>query len=172
MEKKSAFSYAFELEKQRITRQNNIYGIGISYEVLTSKVNINKVIENGYIYYQYPATGKTTLKNTFVTINPFVGHRYSYHNMTLDLLIGIDLAFILKSTEQGNATTNSISSYTVENNKTKPAIDFRPRIQLKIQKNKVGVIAGYSLGLTNYQQQGNSNAYTSFLRLGLSYQLK
>ena len=50
--------------------------------------------------------------------------------------------------------------------------DFRSRIQLKTQLNKVGLLAGYSIGLTNFQTQDNPKAYSSFLRLGVSYQLK
>ena len=170
--KKSEFSYALELQGQRVTKNKNIYGLGISFETLTSKVNIDTVAQNGFLYWQYSASGKTTLKNTFVTLNPFVGHRYSYRKITFDLLAGFDLAFCLKSKEVGNATTNNKDYVTVINNKTKPSIDFRPRIQVKAQINKFGFLAGYSLGLTNYQTHNNLKAYTSFLRLGLSYQLK
>ena len=169
--KKSEFSYAFELQGQRITKNKNIYGLGISFEALTSKVNIDTVTENGIIYLQYPANGKTTLKNTFVTFNPFVGHRYSYGKINFDLLAGFDLAFCLKSKELGNASINNKAYATVENDKAKPSIDFRPRIQIRTQINKFGFLAGYSLGLTNYQTQNNLKAHTSFLRLGLSYQL-
>ena len=170
--KKSEFSYALELQGQRVTKHKNIYGLGISFEILASKVNIDTVTANGFLYWEYSASGKTSLKNTFVTLNPFVGHRYSYHKIIFDLLAGFDLAFCLKSKEVGNATTSNDYYVTVENNKPKPSIDFRPRIQVKTQINKFGLLAGYSLGLTNYQIQNNSKAYTSFLRLGLSYQLK
>jgi hypothetical protein len=170
--KKSEFSYALELQGQRVTKNKNIYGLGISFETLTSKVNIDTVTQNGFFYWQYSASGKTTLKNTFITLNPFVGHRYSYRKITFDLLAGFDLAFCLKSKEVGNATTNNKDYVTVENIKTKPLIDFRPRIQINTQINKFGLLAGYSFGLTNYQSQNNLKAFTSFLRLGLSYRLK
>lgn len=92
--------------------------------------------------------------------------------MIFDLLVGFDLAFCLKSKELGNASTNNKVYATIENDKTKPSIDFRPRIQIRTQINKFGFLVGYSLGLTNYQTQNNLKAYTSFLRLGLNYQLK
>ena len=170
--KKSEFSYVFELQGQRITKNKNIYGLGIGIEILTSKVNIDTVTENGFLYWQYPANGKATLKNIFMTLNPFVGKRYSNGKMTFDLLVGFDLAFCLKSKEFGKASANNKVYTTIENDKTKPSIDFRPRIQIRTQINKFGLLAGYSLGLTNYQIQNNLKAYTSFLRLGLSYQLK
>jgi hypothetical protein len=170
--KKSGFSYAFELQGQQISRRKNIYGLGIGFETLKSKVGIDTVNGGDIVYFQHAANGNTVLKNTFVTLNPFVGHRYSYCRMNFDLLAGVDLAFCLKSKEVGQATTNNKDYITVENDKTKPSVDFRPRIQLKTQINKFGFLAGYSLGLTNYQVQNNLKAYSSFLRLGLSYQLK
>lgn len=170
--KKSEFSYSLELQGQRVTKTKNIYGAGISFETLTSKVAIDTVTQNGIIYWQYSADGKTSLKNTFVTLNPFVGHRFSYHKISFDVLAGFDIAFCLKSKETGNATASNKTIYTVDNDKVKPSIDFRPRIQMKTQLKKVGFLVGYSLGLTNYQTQNNPKAYSSYLRLGLSYQLK
>lgn len=171
--RRTGFSYAFEFQGQRLSKRKNIYGVGISFEELTSKVNIDKVgISGDPAYLQYPANGETKLGNTFVTLNPFVGHRYSSYKITFDLLAGFDLAFCLKSKENGSATTSNQGTFTVENDKTKPSIDFRPRIQIKTEINKFGFLAGYSLGLTNYSTQNNLKAYTSFLRLGLCYQLK
>jgi len=171
--KRSEFSYALELQGQRISRRKNIWGLGISFEALTCKVNIYKIgVSGDPAYLEYAANGETKLKNTFVTLNPFAGHRYLYRKITLDLLSGLDLAFCLKSKEVGNATANNKDYVTAENTKTKPSIDFRPRIQLKTQINKFGFLAGYSLGLTNYQSLNNVKAYNSFLRLGLSFQLK
>lgn len=173
---KSAFSYSLEFQGQRITKRKNIYGLGISFEELTSKVNIDKIgVSGDPAYLQYSASGKTELKNMFITFNPFVGHRYSYRKVTFDILAGLDLAFCLKSIENGNATTTDKDYHlhlTVENSLAKPSIDFRPRIQIKAQINKFGFLAGYSLGMTNYQTQYYPKVYSSFLRLGLSYRLK
>lgn len=170
--KKSGFSYAFELQAQKIAKNKNIYGLGISFETLTSKVNINTITEEGIIYWQYPANGKTTLRNTFITLNPFIGHRFLYHKLTFDLLSGIDLAFCLQSREQGSATNNTKNYNLQSDNKIEnPLMDFRPRVQFKTQYDKFGFIAGYSFGLVNFQTQNNTKAYTSFLKLGISYQL-
>ena len=173
--KKSGFSYALEFQAQRLSKRKNIYGLGISFEDLTSIVKIDKIgISGDPAYMEYPASGKTKLENTFITFNPFVGHRYAYHKITFDLLTGLDVAFCLMSKEEGNATRNytSISTIKEEKKNAKPSIDFRPRIQIKTQINKFGFSAGYSLGLTNYSTQYNSKAFTNFLRLGLNYQLK
>ena len=178
--KGNGFSYALEFQWQRVTKRKNIYGLGISSEELTSKVNIDRILISGDpADFQYPASGETKLKNTFITLNPFVGHRYAYYKITIDLLAGFDLAFCMKSKEDGSATTSSATTsnidhfnVNVDNERPKPSIDLRPRIQIKTQINKFGFLAGYSLGLTNYSPQNNSKAYSSFLRLGLSYHLK
>lgn len=170
--RKSNFSYAFEIQGQHVTKRKNIIGSAISFEALTSKVNIDTVTENGFIYSKHPGSGKTTLRNTFITLNPFVGHRYLYRKVTFDLLAGIDFAFCLKSKEAGKASINGKDYTKAENDKTKPSIDLRPRVQIKTEINKFGFLAGYSLGLTNYQTENNLKASTRFLRLGLSYQLK
>jgi hypothetical protein len=47
--KKSGFSYALELQVQRVTKTKNIYGAGISFETLTSRVNIDTVTQNGFL---------------------------------------------------------------------------------------------------------------------------
>ncbi len=99
-----------------------------------------------------------------------MGHRYLYNKIAFDLLTGLDLGFCLRSKERGSAIANNKNYYLkVNNEKAKPSIDFRPRIQLKTQYDKFGFLVGYSLGLINYQTQNNAKAYTSFLRLGLSY---
>ena len=171
--KRNQFSYVLELQGQRLSKRKNIYGLGISFEALTSKVNIYKIgISGDPAYLEYAANGETKLKTTFITLNPFVGHRYSYHKMNFDLLVGLALAFCLKSKEVGKAIINNKDYITVENDKTKPSIDFRPVIQLKTQINKFSFLAGYLLGLTNYQTKNNSKAYSGFLRFGLGYRLK
>lgn len=170
---KSGFSYAFEVQGQRITKRKNIYGLGISFEELTSNVNINEIdVSNGYINYELTAKGKTELKNTFLTFNPFIGHRYSYNKVTFDILAGLDLAFCLESNENGKATAVGKDYITGEISMPKPSIDFRPRIQIKSAIKKFGFLAGYSSGLTNYQNKYNLKAYSSFLRLGFTYLLK
>ena len=170
---KSEFSYALELQFQRINKRENIYGLGLAFEVLTSKVTINKVgVSGDPAYLEYAATGTTKLRNTFITLNPFVGHRFLANKITFDVLAGFDAALCLASRESGNAITNNKEKFTTENSISKPSIDIRPRVQLKMQVNKWGFLAGYSIGLTNYQTQNNSKAYSSFLRFGLSYLLK
>ena len=172
--KNSAFPFSIEVQALRSSKNHFLYGTGLSYESFTSKVIVNKVKDAGdYVEPVYDATGKATLHNSYINLNPFVGKRFFKSKISFDVLSGFDLGICLMSHEKGNARrVDNGKEYTTDNNKTKPSIDFRPRIQFKVQSKRTGVLLGYSIGLTNYQKQGNSNAYTSFLRLGISYNVK
>lgn len=165
------FSYSFELQGQQITKQKFIYGLSIGYEVDNSKVSIDSVIINDANKPRYPATGKTVLKNSFITFNPFLGHRFITSKISLDFSIGLDLAFCEKSEEK--IAINVFQDHPkFTNDRDKPAVDYRPRIQLKAQFKRLGIIAGYSIGLTNFSEKPNTKAYTKSLRLGLAFRIK
>ena len=105
-------------------------------------------------------------------------------------MIGSDIAFCLKSKEKYSATGNDYSNVFDswgETNHPKPSIDIRPRIQVKAQYQRLGIIAGYSLGITNYPKPTyytpppaflgvvfpykTGKVYSSFLRFGISYRI-
>lgn len=115
--------------------------------------------------------GVSIIQLEVVAIDRLSLHRYSYRKINFDLLADVEAGICLKSKELGRATTNHKDYIRVENDKPKPSIDFRPGAQLKVQIKKVGFLAGYSIGLTNYQTKNNSKAYSRFLRFGLSYLL-
>ena len=94
------------------------------------------------------------------------------YKVSFDILAGLDFAFCLESNENGKATAIGKDYVTGGISMPKPSIDFRPRIQLKAGIKKFGFLAGYSSGLTNYQNKYNLKAYSSFLQLGFSYLLK
>lgn len=179
-------SCSFEIQAQRITKSNFIFGLGICYELLTSKINIDTIIivPGGIVYYptdSYPATGATKLKNSYFNLNPFVGKRFTKNKLSIDVLVGVDMAFCLRSHESSNASfvtnlantiTIDIQKLTTDVEKPKPTLDFRPRLQFKFAYKKVGILLGYSLGLTNYQNAGNGKAFSNFIRMGVSFRLK
>lgn len=178
--KKSAFSYSIEGAISRNTKQNLLYGIAVAYEVLSSAVNIDSAVYYGdFAINEYDAAGSSKLRNTFLNINPFFGKRFIKNKFRFDISAGFDLAFCLRSHEKGQATTNPPYNEIINTNRdiTRPDFDFRPRLQFKASYNKIGILFGYSLGLTNYHFQkdypsDNTKAYTRFFRLGVSYTIK
>ena len=167
--RESGFSDAVELQGQHISKDNNLYGLGIAFEELTSKVTIVQLNIGGTL--SALVNGKTTLQNDFIPLNPYIGHRYLYGRVSFDLLAGLDLGLCMTSRETRTISSGPEAIVNDQINKPKPSVDVRPRVQLKASLNRWGLIAGYSLGLTNYQTAGDLKAYSNFLRLGLSYQL-
>ena len=170
--KNGRFSYAAELQVQRVTKQKFIYGAGTAFEVLSSKVNIDTIRINDFDQKNYGADGESILKNTYMTVNPYFGKRILMSKITFDFLVGLDFGFVLNSQENIKARIKGTKDYeTFENNRDKPLIDYRTRAQVKAYYKKAGLILGYSLGLTDNNKEPNTNASTRIVRLGLSYTL-
>jgi hypothetical protein len=165
----SGFSYGFELQGQIISRDNNLYGLGIGFEELTSKVAIGQLNISGTL--SVLVNGKTQLHNDFITVHPFAGHRFVYHNVEVDCQAGMEAGICLASREIGRISSAPESRVNDHINKPRPSADVRPGVQVEVTIDRWGLSAGYSVGLTNYQTEDNLKAYSNFIRLGLSYQL-
>lgn len=175
-----AFPLSLEVQAMRVGKSGFLYGAAIGYDMLRSKVDIDSMrvytmLVNNKIHYK--AEGSTTLTNTYINVNPFIGTRMMVHDVTLDFIGGLDLGFCLSSHEKGSAV-NIVASPSppvimlkTDRDVPHPTLDVCARIQVQATMKRIGLIAGYSLGLTNYQTTGNARAYTSFLRLGLGYRL-
>lgn len=167
--KRTGFSYAFEVQLQRVTNQNHLFGAGIGLEKLVSREGIDSVWSDvGKIF----ADGKVTLSNYFLTANPYIGQRFATKKMLFDVMAGFDFAFSLKVYEEAK-----IDEGTYNLHRAKYDVDYRSRIQIGVYQNRIGWLAGYSLGLKNLYHYDNpyytnKKSYANFLRLGISYKLK
>ena len=165
----SGFSYAVELQWQRVSRDNNLYGLGAGFEELTSKVTIDQLNVSNTL--SVLVNGNTRLENDFITVHPFLGHRFLLGKVRLDGLAGLDAGFCLSSRETGKISSAPETRLKDIVNRPQPLVDVRPRAQLIAALDRWGLSAGYSMGLTNYQQEGNGKAYSNFIRLGVTYRL-
>ncbi len=100
-----------------------------------------------------------------------MGKRLLAKKITLDATLGLDVALCLKS-HASLVTSFGNEDYWFTKNEISPAVDLRPRLQLAAGYKKLGIAAGYSLGLINYKSAPGTKAYSNFLRMGLSYRLK
>ena len=168
------FSYSIEIQAIKKGKNNFLYGTGLAFEMLASKIRINTVYYIGdYSEPVYPAAGSTRLTNSTINVNPFVGKRFSRPKYSMDVLTGIDIGIGLVSREKGSSKRLSDGhEFTTNNKLANPGIDFRPRIQFKAQFNKTGLLLGYSLGITNINRGSNSTVHSGFFRTGISYTLK
>lgn len=132
--KKSGFSYALELQAQRVTKQKHLFGLGVSYENLESRAVVDSI--SAGIVGNFPATGKVIMASTFLTVNPYIGQRFAINKIALDALVGMDVSFNTKVHEEAKVEPNQ--TYTL-NYREHPK-DFRPRIQLNAYYNQFGFL--------------------------------
>ena len=171
--RKSAFSYALELQAQRVSKQNHLYGVGLGFERLTSRARVDS---SYYTFFgKKPDTGNVTLANDFVTLYPYIGQRFNANKISIDLQLGVDLAFSTRVYDKAKLTREKEITYSEKMNNY--PLDIRPRLQLNAYHNRMGVSIGYSVGLKNVYKYDNpyfvnNKAYTNFLRVGISYKLK
>lgn len=157
-------------------KHNVLYGADLGFEILRSKTDIKAVLTS---YTNNTASGETFLINHYINLYPFLGYRLINKKTKLDLTGGMDVAFCLQSKEKGSAIADGSNAgilfVTTANRKTINT-DFRPRIQFAAFRKKIGAYAGYSMGIKNYRLKSffNSNpagSFSSYIRLGLSYQI-
>jgi hypothetical protein len=165
--RKSGFSYAMELQTQRIIRKQFLYGIGLGFEHLESKVNVDSVYTDMGIK---PSLGDNVrLLNKFIAVSPYVGKRFTIKNLKVDFIAGVDLAYSIAVNEKAAFLT---SKKHFSKGGYKP--DYRPRIQGTVSYNKLSVAIGYSRGTENVFHWGylNKVAYSQYLRFGFGYRIK
>ena len=159
----------------RAGKHNFLYGTDLGFEILRSKTDIKSVSTNTT---SYSASGETFLVSKFINLYPYFGYRLINKKTKLDFTGGLDVAFCLQTKEKGSAIAyngNSGILYITSQDRKTINTDFRPRFQLAASYKKMGVYAGYSFGIKNYLSNylGFPKAYesySSYLRLGLTYQ--
>ncbi len=172
--KYNGFSYGFGAQIQHMTKSAFIFGLQICYESLSSKVKIDGV--SGPFGTWSVVEGKTILTSNFININPFIGKRFELlGNINTDFKFGFDFAACLSSKEKFDIALSPGNNITGSMDRSKPNLDFRPRIEMVNYYKKVGLSIGYSYGLTNYTPEmdgANMENQARYFRLGLSYIIK
>lgn len=178
--KKLGFSYGISSNIERITTGRWIYGLDLGYERLRSRVLLNEVFSGFFmnnsnpVNNSTPVSGKTNLGYGFINVFPFLGHRFNHRKFSWDLKVGSDLALPISGKEQGKATSQNGTVFTVSRAGI-GVFDIRPRMELSLKIHKLGFYAGYSYGLINYTKGlvggGPYTTYSRYIRLGASYTL-
>ena len=158
--------YGLSANVIRTTKSNIRFGMDIGYEHLGSSVQINSV--NGV-----SVTGKTTVDARFFTFFPSIGYQFPIASYKLFMDAGLVWGACQGMTQKGQAKSTT-RTYTVRRDKKYIDRDFRRRIQIGIQKQKLGAYIGYSRGIMNYYDGwfgGSPEAYSEIVHLGLRYKL-
>jgi hypothetical protein len=194
---RNGFSYGSTLQGQFVAKNGFIWGLGAGYEVLQSKVNIDKYTPLVYITYNdanpvyidpsFAVKGHTNLQNQSINLNPYIGYRFQLHKVKLDILPGVDVGLILKTKDEGSVKDNDGKTYTVNYARSKAPTDVRLRLGAAASYGKWALNASFAHGLTNYLSRvetyinpsingSNSTttslaAHSELMRLGVSYRI-
>lgn len=158
---------------KRLSTNNSIIGVDLGYELLRSKIKINKIY--GHLG-NLDAKGKTYLNANFLNLHVFMGYRLPVNNINIDFTGGADIAYCISSKERGRATASDGKEFNTSTERKTINFDIRPRIQISANYNKTGAYIGYSFGLANYTSDydsgGKETCYARLLRFGLTYRIK
>ena len=174
--KRKVMSYGFSGDIRHVSKHNILSGVDLGVDVLTSKTDIVFIreIANNWLY-EYKGEGASYLKHTFITLNPYMGYRFKIKSIFIDATLGIDAAYHVneKATEKGTATIVGGASYSSSSQIKTLQLDIRPRGQIGITLNRIGIFGGYSYGISNYQPNNSSNLtyFSRLIRFGLTFQL-
>lgn len=173
---KNGLCYGLSGNIKRVTKRNLILGFDLGYEVLRSKILIDRMsFYTDNSTYQSEATGESFLKYSSINLYPQIGYRFNTIPVSFDVTGGFDLGYCLKATEKGNATLWNGAIYITSVDRETIKTDIRPRLQVSTNYKKAGFYVGYSYGLANYlsgSKGGSPEAYARLIRFGLTYKLK
>jgi hypothetical protein len=183
---KNCFSYGGSIQVQSVSKGGFIVGLQGGYEVLRSKVTIDKYTPIVYVTYDdylpiaaidpsVPVTGHVALQNQSINLNPYIGYRFNLNKVKLDILPGMDLGFILNTRDKGTVKDKDGKTYDVDYKRSKAPTDVRLRLGAVASYGRYGLNASFAHGLTNYMSgllaDAVVNAHSEYMRLGVSYRL-
>lgn len=172
--KKFALSYGIAADYKYVFRSNLILGLGLAYEDLRTKVDID-----GYASYGSEIgsiSGRTILHNYFLNASPLVGYRFDFGSFSLDALGGFDVAYSLDTEEKAkyrDIDGNKIQ-FTYGRKDSYIDLDIRPKIRLNANYKQYTLYTSASFGLMDYYKDwigSDDTAYLNTIRLGIQYRI-
>ncbi len=165
-------SFSFGSNVKYTTKQNFVFQLGLQYESLNSKSNIDTFYFSGFVLTKSAVNGSSITNNKAISINTLFGKQFMYKKMQIQLLTGLQLAHSV-GLHLNAALNNSTSSFTQIKNKLikQPFFDVRTNITINIFYKKFGLNIGHQQGFVNLTKE-NKKAYTSILQTGIVYKIK
>ncbi|PWK79929.1 outer membrane protein with beta-barrel domain [Mucilaginibacter oryzae] len=180
---KNGFSYGGGIQAQLVLKGGFIVGLQTGYEVLRSKADANRyspivtasnlptITGNDWTF---PLTGHVALQNQTINLNPYIGYRFQFNKVKLDILPGVDIGLMLSTRDKGEAKDKEGRLYKVDYERAKSPTDVRLRMGAAASYGRYALNASFAHGLTNYREGwigGVNDAHSELWRLGLSYRL-
>ena len=158
---------------QRVTKRSFIVGLDLGVESVRSKVLINRVSDSGK---SLTASGNGYYTHNFLNAYPFWGYRFQAAGFNIDWVLGLDVAYNLKSKVKGSATASDERVFTADYVRKDKPTDVRLRTQVAVSSKGIGAFVGCSFGVVNYQGGLIGGTipvcFSRVIRFGLTYQLQ
>ena len=154
-----------------IFKNNRLVGLDAGYEVFKSRVAVNETLEiTDSVDIPHFGKGESILTTNIINLFPHAGYRFKGAAVNVDLLLGADVGFVLSSKAKGEVDASDGAKFYPSRNMKSINTDLRPRLQLAVDYKKLGIYAGYSLGLADYKKdQGQKKASLRIIRFGITY---
>jgi hypothetical protein len=175
---KSALSYGVQIQGQRITKRNFLWGARLGYDRQSARSHINRAWSTLFVpFSQGAASGTVRLDNHLVHVNPYFGYRIPMRKIQLDLTAGVNVGSIRSSSYRVSMDEpfSRKLDKKAQNGFINTKWDFGPVAGLAVHYNKLAVSACYAYGLSNYQRSlegANREVYSRYLRLGIAYRVR
>jgi hypothetical protein len=188
--KEVAFSYGADIKAQYTSNGGFIAGIDAGYDLLRSKAGITEVHPyynplSGFFYlnanfYSVKSKGSGFTQSNEININPYFGYRLKTKKLKIDLMPGVDLAYNLSSSENGQVRGSDGIIYKADYKLPKSPADVRLRFGVALWLSKFGFTASYAHGFTNYASNldenfngvaGEQKAMSELIRFGITYRI-
>ncbi len=166
------------LRAQRVGKIGLLTAFDLGYDLMQARTTVNYLnYSSTVVNYGRTATGITHLYTQAATAFAGVGWRLGQDKkLQLDALVGPELAYIVTARETGSGTTSTGDWQTSVKRSTANSLDFRLRGDVTVWRGKVGLVASYSWGFTNYAtgitNTTDPQAYARLVRVGLAYRFK
>ncbi|MFD1871528.1 hypothetical protein [Hymenobacter bucti] len=166
------------LRAQRVGKAGLLTAFDLGFDWMQARTDVNAIYySSASTSYSRPATGTVHLYTPSITAFLGAGWRLGGEKLALDAVVGPELAYVLNAREIGEGSSSVNGGWRTDLSRA-PAnrLDFRLRGDLTVWRNRVGLLASYSLGFANYQAATTSvpspDAAVRVARVGLAYRFK
>jgi hypothetical protein len=163
------------LRAQRVGKAGLLTAFDLGFDWMQARDDVNSIYySSSSTGYSRTASGRVSLYTPSITAFVGAGWRLGGQKLALDALVGPELAYVLNARELGDGNSSVNGSWSTDVSRP-PAnrFDFRLRGDLTVWRNRVGLLASYSLGFANYQSATTSipspDASVRLARVGLAY---
>jgi hypothetical protein len=163
------------LRAQRVGKAGLLTTFDLGFDWMQARTDVNSIYySSSSTGYSRTASGTVHLYTPSVTAFLGAGWRLAGQKLALDAVVGPELAYMLNSQEKGDGDSSVNGAWHTDVSRP-PAnrLDFRLRGDLTVWRNKVGLMASYSLGFADYPPATTSipspDASVRLARVGLAY---